>query len=95
MLPLSAHAGADDVDVGQHPDPRAINDLGPEVGEITPTGGAGVDDGGDTGREGVDVRVERQGGAAVGGEDVGVHVDDARHDVVARHIEDGFSICEW
>ena len=63
----------------------------PEIGEVAPAGSAGVDDGGHAGGEGVDVGFERQRRAAVSGEDMGVHVDDAGHDVVTRHVQNGVS----
>ena len=91
MLPLPAHALPDDVDEGEDADLGVVDDLELEDREIAPAGRARIDDGGDAGGEGIDDRVERELRAGVGLEAVDMHVDDARHDVVARHVQDGFS----
>ena len=79
-------AGERDVEIGEDPAARALDDVVAEAREVAGPGAAGVDEGGGAAAPGQRVGVDAQRGAAP--VDVGVQVDQPRHDEPAAGVDD-------
>ena len=79
-------AGERDVEIGDDAAARALDDVVPEAGEVAWAGAAGIDEGGGAAAAGQRVGIDAQRSAAP--VDMGMEVDQPRHDDPAAGIDD-------